>query len=659
MQRQRVTIEHVKPQVDAGRFPVKRVTEDLVSVEARIFADGRDAISAELLHRRSAPGSTWQSVPMRTAGGDQWTAAFAVSEPGLHHFTIRAWIDAFETWRRDLRRRIDAGQDVAGELLVGARLAQDAAERATGKDREQLLEFAHFLRTDEAPGLRIPLALDDELAEIIRRYPEGDLVTRHPTEFEVLVESKRARFGSWYEMFPRSCGSAGISGSFADCEPFLERVAEMGFEVVCFPPIHPIGRTGRRGADGRSEASPEDVGNPYAVGSEEGGHKSIHPELGTMEDFHRLLEKASSLGIEIALDLAFQCSPDHPYLQEHPEWFRTAPDGSVRRAEVPPRRYDDIVPFDFETAAVESLWQELHSIVEFWIAQGVRLFRADLPHQKPFAFWKWLLEKTREQHPEVVFLAGGFARPSVVERLGKIGFSQCCVNFPWRNTKAELVEYFTALRAEEVREYLRPSAWPNTPEVLPEFLQTGGRAAFLIRLILAATLSSSYGVYGPAFELCETEPSESGSARYAVAEKYALKEWAIGEVADLREQIGRVNAIRRQCPGLQSNRNLRFHAVENQQIICYSKRDDETEALVLVAVNLDPYHVQSGWLDLPLEGLGLPADRSFEVRDLLSGSRHLWFGPRNFVELDPRTSPARIFEIRGKVPTERDFEFFI
>lgn len=659
MQHQRVVIEHVKPRVDAGQFPVKRVAGDSVLVEACIFADGREAINALLLHRRSSGVEPWQRVSMQPAGDDLWRANFEVAEPGLYEFTIHAWIDTFETWRRDLRARLDADLEVSAELLTGARLAADAASRAEGKDQEQLLEFAHFLRTDEASELRIPLALDNDLAEIIGRYPETGLVTEYPVHLKVRVERQRASFGSWYLMFPRSCGSAGVHGTFSDCEPFLERIGEMGFDVVCFPPIHPIGKTGRRGSDGRSEALPADVGNLYAVGSMEGGHKSIHPELGTLEDFHRLVKKAGDLGIEIALDLAFQCSPDHPYIQEHPEWFRTGPDGSIRRAEFPPRIYADIVPFDFESGDADRLWQELLSIVEFWVQQGVRIFRADFPQQKPFAFWEWLLQELRRRHPDVVFLADGFTRPAVLERLGKVGFSQCCVNFPWRNTKAELTEYFTAMRAAEVRNSLRPSAWPNTPDVLPEFLQTGGRAGFRIRLILAATLASSYGVYGPAFELCETRSAESRAEQYAVSERYALKEWAIGEVPDLREEITQVNDIRRRCPALQDERNLRFHLIENEQIICYSRRDEKAESLVLVTVNLDPFHVQSGRLELPLEELGLPRERSFEVHDLISDRRYLWSGPRNFVELDPEISPACIFEIRGRVPTENDCEYFL
>jgi starch synthase (maltosyl-transferring) len=659
MQRQRVVIEHVKPQVDAGRFPVKRVAGDSVSVEARIFADGREAIHAMLLHRRSPGVKPWQRVTMRSVADDLWTGSFEVAEPGLYEFTIHAWVDTFETWRRDLRARLDAGHNVSTELLTGARLADEAAARATGKDQEQLLEFAHFLRTDEASELRIPLALDNDLAEIMRRYPEAGLVTEYPSALNVRVERCRASFSSWYLMFPRSCGSAGVHGTFSDCEPFLQRIAEMGFDVVCLPPIHPIGRTGRRASDGLSEAEPDDVGNPYAVGSPEGGHKSIHPALGTLDDFRQLMRQAADLGIEIALDLAFQCSPDHPYLQEHPEWFRTGPDGSVRRAESPPRVYPDIVPFDFETADVDQLWQELQSIVEFWIEQGVRIFRADLPQQKPFAFWEWLLKETHERHPDVVFLADGFTRPAVLELLGKVGFSQCCVNFPWRNTKTELTEYFTRLEAGDVRDFLCPSAWPNTPDVLSEFLQTGGRTAFRIRLVLAATLAASYGVYGPAFELCETGSAESVAERYAVSERYALKEWAIGEVPDLRDDITRINDIRRRCPALQGDGSLRFHSVENEQIIGFSKRDEKTGDLVLIVVNLDPFHAQSGWLELPLEELGLPQERSFEVHDLASDRRHLWSGPRNFVELNPAISPACIFEIRGRVPTESDFEYFL
>jgi starch synthase (maltosyl-transferring) len=464
-------------------------------------------------------------------------------------------------------------------------------------------------------------------------------------------------------MFPRSAGADGEHGTFRDLESRLDYVAGMGFDVLYLPPIHPIGTTHRKGKNNARTALPGDVGSPWAIGSPEGGHKSVHPELGTLEDFRRLVRTAREKGLEIALDVAFQCSPDHPYVAEHPDWFRTRPDGTIQFAENPPKKYEDIVPFDFDTADRRALWDELASVFEHWIAQGVEIFRVDNPHTKPFRFWEWLIDRIHAEHPEVIFLSEAFTRPKVLYRLAKLGFTQSYNYFPWRNHKGELVEYFTELTRSEVVEYCRPSLWPNTPDILTERLQGGGRPAFAQRLVLAATLGASYGIYGPAFELQESAPREPGSEEYLDSEKYQLRSWDLERPDSLRDLIARVNRIRRENPALQQNRTLVFHGVDNDRMLCYSKSAEEHSNVVLVVVNLDPHHRQSGWTSLDLEALGLGEeareDRPFQVHDLITDARYLWQGGRNYVELDPHAVPAHVFRIRRRVRREEDFDYFV
>ncbi len=659
MDSRRVVISNIRPQIESGRFPVKRVTGDTVLVQADILCDGHDALTAQLLYRKSGEDLPWETVFMTHQGNDLWTASFTVSDLGFYEYTVRAWVDHFETWRRDLRKRIEAEQDIAVELLVGARHAESAAQRAERSDREQLQEFAHFLRTDEDIQLKIPLALDDDLAEIIRRYPSEDQQAVADRELKIQVDRPRACFSSWYEFFPRSFGNDGQHGTFAACEQALEDVAKMGFDVVYLPPIHPIGETKRKGKNNRPESEPVDVGSPWAIGASEGGHKAVHPQLGTLEDFRRFVSRADDLGLEVAIDIAFQCSPDHPYVSEHPEWFRSLPDGSIRHAENPPKKYEDIVPFDFETGAVEALWEELKSVFLFWIEQGVHIFRVDNPHTKPFPFWEWVIGEIRAQHPDVLFLAEAFTRPKIMYRLAKLGFSQSYTYFAWRNTKAELIEYFTELTQTQVRDFFRPNAWPNTPDILTEYLQTGGRAAFMIRFLLASTLSANYGIYGPAFESCLATPREMGSEEYLDSEKYQLRQWDRDQTEGFRALIGRVNQIRRQNPPLQTNETLKFHPVDNEQLLCFSKGGGSAGDLILMVVNLDPHHEHSGWIELPLEELGFNSHEAYQVHDLISDARFLWNGARNYVQLNPGVMPAHIFKVRRKLRTERDFEYFL
>ena len=641
--RRRVVIEGVQPEVDGGRFPIKRTVGERVVVEADVFADGHDLVAASLLHRREQD-RVWSEVPMAPLVNDRWRAAFPVTELGRYRYTLRAWIDRFGTWRRDFGRKLEAGQSVSVELRSGVDMVERAAKRATGAAASALRDWARRLPLDPEAAL-LP-----ELAAKMASYPDRRFGSAYGRELSVVVDRERARFSAWYELFPRSAAAEpGRHGTFADVEERLPYIQDLGFDVVYLPPIHPIGRSFRKGRDNAVTAEPGDPGSPWAIGAEEGGHTSINPELGPMKDFERLVEAARVRGMEIALDLAYQCSADHPYLKEHPEWFRHRPDGTIQYAENPPKRYQDIYPLDFETDAWRELWDELASIPRFWIGHGVRIFRVDNPHTKPFPFWEWMLGCLKAEHPDLIFLSEAFTRPKVMHRLAKIGFTQSYTYFAWRNAKWELLEYF-GRDLPAVAEFFRPNLWPNTPDILAEFLQTGGRAAFLSRFILAATMGASYGIYGPAFELMEHEPLRPGSEEYLHSEKYEIRHWNLSARNSLRRQIALMNRIRRDNPALHGDRSLRFHGIDNDQLIAYSKRSPDGSNIILVVVNLDPRNTQSGWLDLDLEPLGLAADRPFEVHDLLTGSRYGWGGRWNFVSLDPTSVPAHLFRIRPHLP---------
>ena len=656
----RVAIENVAPEIDAGRFAIKRTVGERVVVEVDIFADGHDSLSAVLKFRaEDNPG--WNEAPMELLFNDRWRGEFAVTELGNYFYTIEAWVDHFKSWRKNLHKRLEARQDISVELQAGAALVETTAQRASALDAEHLLAWAGELRAGES-ATGSPLtrhALDETLAALVRRHADRSNATIYEKELRVAVDPELARFAAWYEMFPRSFApEAGKHGTFRDCEAQLDRVAKLGFDVLYLPPIHPIGKSHRKGKNNNVVCEPGDPGSPWAIGSSEGGHKSIHPELGTLEDFRRLIEKARVLKIEIALDIALQCSPDHPYIREHPGWFRHRPDGSIQYAENPPKKYQDIVPFDFECADWHNLWLELKSIFDFWIGQGVKIFRVDNPHTKTFAFWEWCLGELKRKNPELIFLAEAFTRPKPMRRLAKLGFTQSYNYFPWRNSKDELESYFVELSQTDAAEFLRPNLWPNTPDILAQFLQTDGRAAFAIRLVLAATLGASYGIYGPAFELCENSPREPGSEEYLNSEKYEIKQWDLTTPHSLENLITRVNQIRRENPALQSNRNLKFHRVDNDQLIAYTKSTDDDSDTILTVVNLSPHYTHSGWLELPLEDFGLDAKKTYQMHDLLTDARFLWRGPRNYVELNPVFSSAHIFRLRRHVRTEHDFDYF-
>jgi starch synthase (maltosyl-transferring) len=652
----RVVVERVAPEIDGGRHPAKRTVGESLTVSAAIFAEGHDRLAAVLRFRRSA--GDWQEVPMRALPSGRWEAAFTVEAIGSYEYTVEAWVDPFSTWREALEKKLAAGQDVESHLLEGALLLRETAARVRD-DGERLKKWARQL---EGPGdleTRTRGALDPELLEVMGRCPDRERASRYERVLELQAERERARSGAWYEFFPRSCGpEPGRHGSLRDAEERLEYVASMGFDVVYLPPIHPIGRTHRKGPNNTESAASDDPGSPWAIGAEEGGHKAVHPALGSLADFDRFVARAGELGLEVALDIAFQCSPDHPYVTKHPEWFRHRPDGSIHYAENPPKRYQDIYPLYFECEAWRELWEELKSVVLFWVDRGVSIFRVDNPHTKPFAFWEWLIREVRTAHPEVVFLSEAFTRPSVLHYLAKIGFSQSYGYFTWRNTKRELVEYLTELSTYPACDYLRSNLFANTPDILHAYLQTGVRAAFQARVALAATLSSSFGIYGPPFELCEFE-ALPGTEDYRDSEKYQIRHWDLDRPGHIRDWIARLNEIRREQPALTRGGPPLFIDVDNDELIAYARHVEGVDDFVVVVVNLDPHHVQSGWLEMPLAEIGLEEGRPFQAHDLLGGGRYLWHGPRCYVSLDPASAPAHVLRLRRRIATERDFDYYL
>jgi starch synthase (maltosyl-transferring) len=619
-----VVIESVRPQVDGGRYPIKRAVGDEVLVEADVFADGHDAVACELLWKFQDE-KEWHRLPMDFRLNDHWAASFTVEKLGRYQYKVRGWVDPFLTWRRDLVKRRDARQDLSMDFLIGAKLIDEPV----------------LADPSRKPDERYQAAMSADVPS-----PTPESVIESEPALEVVVDPVKARFSTWYEMFPRSVRGDGRHGTFKDVIAALPYVQEMGFDVLYFPPIHPIGTTARKGKNNAVSAQPGDVGSPWAIGAKEGGHKAILSHLGTFNEFDQLVKAARRLGIDIALDIAFQCSPDHPYVTDHPEWFRARPDGTIQYAENPPKKYQDIYPFDFETAAWKSLWEELKSVFEFWVGHGVTVFRVDNPHTKGFAFWEWAIGELKHKHPELILLSEAFTRPRIMHKLAKVGFTQSYTYFTWRNTKAELVEYFTELSQSPTREYFRPNVWPNTPDILHETLQQGGRPAFIVRVVLAATLAANYGLYGPAYELLESEPREPGSEEYLNSEKYEIKRWERERPDSLRELIARLNRIRHDNPALQRDWSLHFHPIDNPQLLVYSKREGSN--VMLMAVNLDVLQPQSGFVDLALPHLNIAPHETFEVHDLLSGGRYNWTGSRNYIELNPHQLPAHVFEVVRK-----------
>ncbi|MGF1480721.1 MAG: alpha-1,4-glucan--maltose-1-phosphate maltosyltransferase [Cyanophyceae cyanobacterium] len=643
----RVQIEGVSPEIDGGRFPIKRTVGDKVHVEVDMFADGHDLVAGAILYRPES-SEQWLEAPLSTLVNDRWQGEFTVSEIGRYVYTVAGWVDHFQTWRRGLLKKLDAGQDVSVDWLIGANLAEQASRRASGREAEILTDWVAKVRSWQKEGAvpKLEEALSEDVVAIAVEHYDRELIATYGKELKVTVDRERARFSTWYEMFPRSCGSPEKHGTFADCEERLPYIASMGFDVLYLPPIHPIGFTFRKGKNNIPVAEQEDVGVPWGIGAPEGGHKAIHPDLGTLEDFRRFVAKAKEHGIEVALDLAYQCSPDHPYVREHPQWFKKRPDGTIQYAENPPKKYEDIYPIDFETADWKNLWTELKSVIEYWVEQGVHIFRVDNPHTKSFNYWEWAIADLKQRYPDLIFLSEAFTRPKVMYRLAKLGFTQSYTYFTWRNTKWELTQYLKDLTQTEAREFFRPNFWPNTPDILHEYLQHGGLPAFKIRLALAGTLTANYGIYGPAYEVCENRPRHEGSEEYLDSEKYQRRTWDLNSPYSIKDWITRVNRIRRKHPALQRNESIAFHSTDNEQIICYSKQTEDLSDVMLMVVNLDPHNTQSAWVSLSLEGLKIDSYRPYQVHDVLNEAHYTWEGSTNYVELNPHATPAHIFWVK-------------
>ncbi len=622
----RAVVESVTPQVDGGRFPVKRVVGDVLVVEADVFADGHDEVRARLSWRR-VDNPDWHEIEMEPLGNDRWRASFALTEIGRYEFYVSGWPDHWRTWVHDLAKRVDAGQDVSVDLRIGAGLAAAALP-------------------DAPPTLTAQQALDPAFGDKMDGHPDRQLETVSAT-YSVVVDPERARFSAWYELFPRSASpDPQRHGTFDDVIGRLDYVKELGFDVLYLPPVSPIGRQFRKGANNRPAQSAADPGVPWAIGGAVGGHTSVHPELGDMAGFERLVHEARRRGIDIALDIAFQASPDHPWVTDHPTWFRARPDGTIQYAENPPKKYQDIYPFDFESTDWRSLWDGLNDVFRFWISRGVNIFRVDNPHTKSFAFWEWCIADIKRDHPQALFLAEAFTRPKVMYRLAKLGFSQSYTYFTWRNTAVDMTEYLTEITRPPVSEFFRPNFWPNTPDILHADLQTGGPAAFEARLVLAATLSSNYGIYGPAFELGEAEPREAGSEEYLDSEKYQQRTWDLTGGERLRALIARVNSARRAHAALHSNERLVFHPVDNPNLLAYSKHTADQRDAILCIVNFDYHATQSGSIALDVDALGIDVDRPYRAVDLLDDVTYTWSGATAWVELDPAVRAAHVLWLR-------------
>lgn len=660
----RVVLVGVHPCLDGGRWPIRRTRGETVEVVAHVIVDGHDKLAVEMEVQQGDDDAV-ETRPLALRYNDEYVGHFGVTELGHYRYRVRAWLDAFGTWQDQFRRRVEGGEaeaELKSELVAGGDLLKKAAAQAKGADRKQLQAFAkRFAQGDVEAGL------DPAVGALAHTYDPREGAVESDW-YRVEVDAELARFAAWYEFFPRSAAEAPARGqaprhaTLDDAAERLPRIKELGFDIVYLPPVHPIGRQFRKGKDNAPAAQPGEPGSPWAIGGDNGdgtlgGHKSVAPELGGLEAFDRFVARAEALGLKVALDIAFQTSPDHPYVKEHPEWFRHRPDGTIRYAENPPKKYQDVYPFDFESADWQGLWRELKSVFAFWIDRGVTVFRVDNPHTKPFAFWAWCLEALRAQRPDLIFLAEAFARPKIMYTLAKLGFNNSYTYFTWRNTKAELTEYAQELFQTEVAEFFRPNFWPNTPDILHDYLVHGGRPAHITRLVLAGTLSSVYGLYGPPFEHVYNKQHPQRE-EYADNEKYEVRAWNWNDPFSLQPVIARLNRIRRRNPALHHLRNLTLQQVDNDQLFAYSKKAGSNR--VLVVVNLDPHHTQAGWVHLDLEALGLSPEAAYDVVDLMGGERYTWHGAHNFVQLNPHLMPVHVFQVQphGEPRTEADFEFF-
>ena len=638
-------IENLQPLVDGGRYPIKRVVGEDVVVEADIFKDGHDVVAA-VVKWRILGKRHWRETPMTFVDNDRWRGVCTLYDTAIYEYTVEAWTDTFRGWQREFTAKFEADvSPLRSEAMEGAALLKAAAQRAHDPaDSARLWELSERMCTVANSEIN-DIAQSRELEVLMATYPDRSGATQYAPPPRVIVDRPAAQIGAWYEFFPRSAEGRGDRGStFRDCLPRIDDVKAMGFDVIYFPPIHPIGHTSRKGRNNSITCEPGDPGVPWAIGSEAGGHKAVEPALGTLADFDWLQKEVRKRGMEIALDFAINCSPDHPYVKEHPDWFYKRPDGSIKYAENPPKKYEDIYPLNFRCENWRELWAEMKSIVLFWAEHGVRIFRVDNPHTKPVAFWEYLVTGVRDKYPDAVFLAEAFTRPKMMKALAKAGFTQSYTYFTWRNSKRELTEYFTELTQTEMSEYFRANLWPNTPDILPFVLQGGGRPAFMTRVALAATLSTLYGIYS-GYELCENKALPDRE-EYLDSEKYEWKERDWNAPGNIKDWIARLNKIRKENRALQFYDNLRFYGADNDAILFYGKMTAARDNIIFVIVNLDPYRKQSAYVDVPIDQFGQMEGDIYQMQDLLSDARYIWRGRRNYVELDPEIQPAHIFRVR-------------
>jgi starch synthase (maltosyl-transferring) len=638
--KKRVIIENVQPLIDGGLYPAKRTVGERVDVTASIFGDGHDHIRAEVLYKKEG-SADWKSVHMNPVGNDEWRGSFSVTEKGNYVFTIRAWIDHFETWYDGFKKKAAAKVDVKVELMEGAIFLR---KLANGTNSE-LLGLAETLEKTDDYKNAVSTVLSDSFAEVVHQFPLRENETTFDKEGVVKVELRKANFSAWYEFFPRSSSlEAGKHGTFQDCIRLLPRIAAMGFDVLYFPPIHPIGKINRKGKNNNVRSLPGEPGSPWAIGSDEGGHKSILPALGTLDDFKKLIQEAKKLGIDVAMDIAFQCAPDHPYVKDHPDWFRLRPDGSIQYAENPPKKYQDIYPFNFESDVWKALWEELKSVFMYWIEQGVMIFRVDNPHTKPILFWKWVIEEVQKQYPDVIFLSEAFTRPKIMASLAKVGFTQSYTYFTWRVSKQEIMDYVNDLVYGPSRNYFRPNFWPNTPDILPYHLQNQNENSFILRFALAATLSSNYGVYGPSYEFYENTPID-GKEEYYNSEKYEIRHYDWKRTNRMTDIMSLINKARKENQALHSTWNIQFCHIENQNLIAYLKATEDLSNIILVVVNLDPHSRHQGYVQLPRARLKLGDKINVKLHDLITDEHFTWTQEWNYVDLNPHKMPFHLFKL--------------
>lgn len=643
----RVVIEKVSPEIDGGRFYSKAVLGDSVVVEADIFGDGHDITQAILCYRHEKQ-KNFREVHFSLPENDRCAASFIADTKGLYICSIKAWVDHTLTWHHGIKRKIAAGEQVAVELAEGAQLLTQMIEQASKADAKQLKLLAELFLNKKKYDAACLAASEDAIHHYAYKYPLFAAITTYPVELNIYVDRPRAGFSTWYELFPRSTSSKEHThGTFNDVIKLLPRLNEMGFDVLYLPPVHPIGDSYRKGKNNNPKAGSGEPGSPWAIGNADGGHKAILKDLGTLGEFKKLVNEADKYGIEIAMDYALQCAPEHPYVKEHPQWFKWRSDGTVQYAENPPKKYQDVLPIHFETDDWKNLWIELKGILQYWIKQGVKIFRVDNPHTKPFIFWEWIINEIKKEHPDVLFLSEAFTRPKVMQQLAKVGFSQSYTYYTWRTSKAELIEYMITLTQTEMKNYFRPNFWPNTPDILPYNLQSGLEAVFFTRFFLAATLSSNYGFYGPVFEFM-VHDALPGKEEYYNSEKYEISKWDWSKKTRFTELISKVNQARSTNKALQSTNNIQFCDIANDQLLSYFKQSVGGDNQLLFVVNLDPYHKQDGWVKVPLKEAGLLADQEFTVHDVLTGSQYVWKGEWNYVALDPHVLPFHLFRLEKK-----------